>query len=363
MGAVAESPFDETLTESDIAGIFYTGGTTGAAKGVVLTQGNLLANTYHSQMLMPLDADACYLVRRPDLPRRRVDLGAQCIGLGARQVILEAFDPAVFLDLSSARASRPRWGCRPCWRPRSRSSRPDPGRVDAGPVRARGVARRPRDAAPGDVGFPGAQFVHLYGATETAPLLTGLIHEERLLGGPLQKSCGQPVVGVELVVRGPDGRPLPDGEPGEVTPGAPTSWPATGTSPSRPRRRSRDGWYWTGDIGRLDEDGYLYLLDRSKDMVVSGGENVYCTEVEDALYAHPMVLEATVFGDPRRPLGRGRPCRRRAPRGRVTVEELDRPTAGSASPATRCRAPSLQTSPCRSPVRARSSSASLRADW
>ena len=60
----------------------------------------------------------------------------------------------------------------------------------------------------------------------------------------------------------------------------------------------RDGWYWSGDVGRLDDDGHLFLLDRSKDMIISGGENVYCTEVEDALYTHPAVLEATVFGIP-----------------------------------------------------------------
>ena len=59
-----------------------------------------------------------------------------------------------------------------------------------------------------------------------------------------------------------------------------------------------DGWYRSGDIGYLDEDGYLFFVDRAKDMIVSGGENVYCTEVEDALYTHPAVLEATVFGVP-----------------------------------------------------------------
>jgi len=60
----------------------------------------------------------------------------------------------------------------------------------------------------------------------------------------------------------------------------------------------RDGWYWSGDVGRLDEEGFLFLLDRSKDMIISGGENIYCTEVEDAIYTHPAVLEATVFGIP-----------------------------------------------------------------
>ena len=68
--------------------------------------------------------------------------------------------------------------------------------------------------------------------------------------------------------------------------------------PDETERALRDGWYWTGDVGRLDEAGHLYLHDRSKDMIISGGENVYCTEVEDAIYSHPKVLEATVFGIP-----------------------------------------------------------------
>ena len=65
----------------------------------------------------------------------------------------------------------------------------------------------------------------------------------------------------------------------------------------------RNGEYWTGDLGYMDDDGYLYLVDRCKDMIVTGGENVYCTEVEDALYRHPAVLEAAVFGVPRREMG------------------------------------------------------------
>ena len=68
--------------------------------------------------------------------------------------------------------------------------------------------------------------------------------------------------------------------------------------PEQTEAALRDGFYWTGDVGRLDENGYLFLLDRSKDMIISGGENIYCTEVEDAIYTHPAVLEATVFGIP-----------------------------------------------------------------
>lgn len=177
------------------------------------------------------------------------------------------------------------------------------------------VLRRAVDA------LPAAQFVHLYGATETSPLLTGLRHEERRLGGAQQKSCGQPVIGVEVVVRRPDGTPCPDGEPGEVTARGPNVMAGYWNKPDQTAAALRDGWYWTGDVGRLDDEGYLYLLDRSKDMIVSGGENVYCTEVEDALYTHPMVLEATVFGVPHERWGEAVHAVV-VPRGEVTPDEL-----------------------------------------
>src|SRR4029453_15220007 len=89
----------------------------------------------------------------------------------------------------------------------------------------------------------------------------------------------------------------------------------------------RDGWYWTGDVGRLDGEGYLFLLDRSKDMIISGGENVYCTEVEEALYTHPLVLEATVFGIPHERWGEAVHAVV-VPRGAVDPEKLIPPRRG-----------------------------------
>ena len=88
------------------------------------------------------------------------------------------------------------------------------------------------------------------------------------------------------------------GEPGEVTVRGANVMIGYWNKPEQTEASLRDGWYWTGDVGRLDAEGYLFLLDRSKDMIISGGENVYCTEVEDAIYTHPGVLEATVFGIP-----------------------------------------------------------------
>jgi acyl-CoA synthetase (AMP-forming)/AMP-acid ligase II len=101
-----------------------------------------------------------------------------------------------------------------------------------------------------------------------------------------------------VVIRDHRGDPVPVGEAGEVTVRGANVMTGYWNKPEQTEKALRDGWYWTGDIGRMDPNGYLYLLDRSKDMIVTGGENVYCTEVEDVIYRHPAVLEATVFGIP-----------------------------------------------------------------
>ena len=124
-------------------------------------------------------------------------------------------------------------------------------------------------------------------------------HEEQRLDGPRAKSCGQPAPGVDLRIVDADGRPVAAGEVGEVVVRGPNVMAGYWNKPEQTAAAMLDGgWYRTGDVGYLDDDGYLYLVDRAKDMIISGGENVYCTEVEDALYTHPAVLEATVFGIP-----------------------------------------------------------------
>jgi long-chain acyl-CoA synthetase len=146
--------------------------------------------------------------------------------------------------------------------------------------------------------FPGARLLHIYGATETAPIATTLLGVEDVLDGPQARSCGQPAVGVDVEVRALDGARLAPGEVGEVVVRGPNVMGAYWNKPEQTAAVLRDGWYATGDLGYMDEQAFVYLVDRAKDMIVSGGENVYCTEVEDVLYRHPEVLEAAVFGVP-----------------------------------------------------------------
>lgn len=290
---------DGAVTEHDLAGLFYTGGTTGVSKGVMLTHRNLIANAWNMQTTQPLTAADRYLVMAPMFHAAGSISLLQSIFVGACQVIVPAFDPGTMLDLVEHERITQTLGVptmvaasvdEQIERPRDVSSFHT--YAHGGSPIAVEVLRR------GARAFPGTAFVHLYGATETSPLLTGLPDEIELLGTEREKSAGQPVMGCEVVIRDADGNALPPGAPGEVTVRGANVMAGYWNKPEQTAAALRDGWYWTGDVGRLDEEGYLFLLDRSKDMIISGGENIYCTEVEDALYTHPAVLEATVFGIP-----------------------------------------------------------------
>jgi long-chain acyl-CoA synthetase len=146
--------------------------------------------------------------------------------------------------------------------------------------------------------FPTAELMHIYGATETAPIATVLPHEEEILDASQARSCGQPAVGVEVEVVDLDGAPLPPGEVGEVAIRGDNVMAGYWNKPEQTAAALRDGWYRSGDLARADERGFIYLVDRANDMIITGGENVYSTEVEEVLYRHAAVLEAAVFGIP-----------------------------------------------------------------
>ena len=148
--------------------------------------------------------------------------------------------------------------------------------------------------------FGGAELMHLYGTTETAPIATIMAHEETLLDTPQARSCGQPAIGVEVRVL--DDESGGDGGCGRRRRGADPRRERDGRLLEQARGHGR-GHGATAGIAPATwatwtSASFLYLVDRAKDMIVSGGENVYSTEVEEVLYGHPAVLEAAVFGIP-----------------------------------------------------------------
>jgi long-chain acyl-CoA synthetase len=300
LAGATPADFPDDVGEDDVAGLFYTGGTTGASKGVMLRHRSLVANAMHLQAAMPFEPDTRFLLVAPMFHLAGTIAVLACVWHGARQVVMEAFDAAAALDLIERERVTvtqvvPSMLAAMCEeqlaRPRDVSSLEllTFGGAPSATETLRRAARL----------FPDAELMTMYGATETAPIVTTLRGLHRLLDGPQARSCGRPTVGVEARVVDPQERtPVAAGEVGEVAVRGPNVMAGYWRKPEQTAAVLADGWYHTGDLGYLDEEGYLYLVDRAKDMIVTGGENVYSTEVEDALYRHPAVLEAAVFGIP-----------------------------------------------------------------
>jgi acyl-CoA synthetase (AMP-forming)/AMP-acid ligase II len=146
----------------------------------------------------------------------------------------------------------------------------------------------------------GAEFIQNYGMTETTGTICVLPPEDHSVeGNERMRSAGKPLPGVEMIIRGSDGRPLPPREIGEICTRSSNNmlgyWKLPEATAST---MDADGWVATGDVGYMDEDGYVYMYDRAKDMIITGGENVYPAEVESGIYGHPDVLEVAVIGVP-----------------------------------------------------------------
>lgn len=300
VAAASPVPLGTGVESSSLAGLFYTGGTTGASKGVMLTHANLIANAINELIACGFtDADS-YLVMAPMFHAAGTVAVLSMIWAGGTQVMLGAFDPAKALELIETHHVTATLGV-PTMIAALADTQLASGR-DVSSLRhlshggspiASEVVRRAAKA------FGDAELVHLYGATETAPLATALRDEQELLDSPLIRSCGPAVIGVEVRVATLEGTdPLPDGDIGEVLVRGANVMAGYWNKPEQTAAVLVDGWYRTGDLGWMDDQGRVYLVDRAKDMIVTGGENVYSTEVEEVLFLHPDVKEACVFGIP-----------------------------------------------------------------
>jgi long-chain acyl-CoA synthetase len=134
--------------------------------------------------------------------------------------------------------------------------------------------------------------------TEASAVLTFLTADDHRRGGEVLRSAGRPVPGVVLSVQDEEGNVLPAGETGEICARAGNFMREYWNRPEETAEAFRDGWYHTGDAGHIDAEGFVYLVDRVKDMIVTGGENVYSSEVEDAIGSHPGVEQVAVIGIP-----------------------------------------------------------------
>ena len=294
----AHAPMDDECGDAGaLACIFYTGGTTGRAKGVMLSHLNLVANFLMTHAVAPFDAETRFLHTPPMFHLADAGCLFGLVGLGATHIILPGFDPATALaaiarERVTALVVVPTMIGMLC-----EALRTNPTEISS--VRRLTYGASPISSAllkRAMAAFPNAQFVQAYGQTELSPVATVLDHADHLAGR--LRSAGRAIIGVDLAIVDADRRPLPPGAVGEVAARGANVMLGYWRQPALTAATIVGGWLTTGDAGYLDEDGYLYLVDRVKDMIISGGENVYSGEVENALMQHPAVLQCAVIGVP-----------------------------------------------------------------
>jgi len=284
------------------AAIFYTGGTTGTAKGVVLSHDNLIINFLAGAALEPFAPDCVYLHVAPMFHLADALMVFGPTLLAATHVILPRFDPALVVETIT------RCGVNTVLLVPTMIGMLDQYLRDS-PQTLTQVRRLTYGASPISESlmkralqmFPNARIVQAYGQTELSPVATFLMHENHVgTGGhPVKlRSAGRAIPGVELRIVGADLKGVPTGEVGEILVRGPNVMQGYWRKPQLTADTIVEGWVRTGDAGYLDAEGFLYLVDRVKDMIVSGGENVYSAEVENALAQHPAVLECAVIGVP-----------------------------------------------------------------
>jgi long-chain acyl-CoA synthetase len=289
----------------DLAWLFYTSGTTGRPKGVMLSHGNLVAMT----MCYLADVDHatpndCSLYAAP------ISHGAGLyhfphVRMGGRHVVPESggFDPDEVLNLGRQLGNvvmfaAPTMVRRLVDAAKRRGENGEGIRTiiyGGGPMYLADI----REA----IAVMGQRFVQIYGQGESPMTITALSREwhgpadhPRYLERLASVGTAQSVMSVRIT--GPDGRPLSAGETGEVEAKGTAVMLGYWNNPKANAETLKDGWLRTGDVGRLDEDGFLTLSDRSKDVIISGGTNIYPREVEEALLTHPDVREVSAIGVP-----------------------------------------------------------------
>ena len=307
---------DVVLEPDDDVTIFYTSGTTGKPKGALGTHRNICGNlmslafaqargALRSGAPFPPPADAPQNAQLISVPFFHAtgchSVLAANTAFGGKLVMMYKWDPERALELIE-RERISSFGGVPAmvWQV---LETPSFGKRDLSCVRS--IAYGGAPAAPELVRrikevFPSVAPGNGYGLTETSSVSTfnfGTDYERK------PDSVGVPVPVCEVRIVGPDGRDVPVGDVGEIWIKGPNVVKGYWNKPAETAETFTAGWLHSGDLGRVDDEGFVYIVDRAKDMVIRGGENVYCVEVESVLYDHPDVIDAAVFGIPHKVLG------------------------------------------------------------
>ncbi len=299
---------DERLAEAapdDVVLQLYTSGTTGFPKGALLTHRSLLGTVEKGSLTGESwsgwdDSDVC-LIAMPLFHIGGTGWALHALAAGASGVVLARPDIALMIDaIGRFRVTKmfavPAVLNMIVQHPKTLAG------ADLSSVTEMlyGASPIPLDVLKGAMrAFPNASFIQCYGATETSGTVVYLPPSDHdVAGNERMRGCGKPFPGNDLRIVDAKLNPLPPREVGEIAVRSVSVMQGYHGNPEASAKAIRDGWYLTGDAGWMDEDGYLYIHDRVKDMIVSGAENIYPAEVENALFAHPAVRDAAVIGVP-----------------------------------------------------------------
>ncbi len=286
----------------DLSGLYYTGGTTGLSKGVMLSHANQVINALQTCRAFMMDTHSIYLNVAPMFHAANMIGMLNATMAASRHVFIPMFTPEGVLGVIEK--ERVTHGVMVPTMINMVFHAPGFDDYDlssletilyGGSPMAESVIARVREA------LPEARMIQAYGLTETSPILTSLGPEYHTFDGPRAgrtRSAGQVVPATELRIEDEDGNICAPGVVGEICTRGPNIMQGYWNLPGQTNDAMRGGWFHTGDGGYMDEEGFLFISDRMKDMIVTGAENVYSIEVENALYQHPAVESCAVIGIP-----------------------------------------------------------------
>ena len=285
--------------DGDMAGIFYTGGTTGFPKGVMQSHRAIWASALGTMPAFTMNRDSAYLHVAPMF--HMADF-AGSMGLtlcAGKNVMLESFDAGLVLQTFGK--ERITHSLLVPAMIKMVLNHPDAATADMSSMVCILYGASPMPAATLEQcmsTWPTLGLAQAYGQTELAPVATILSMEDHKVGGERLKSAGRPTAVTDIRILDEAGEDCPSGVSGEIVVRGPHAMIGYWNKPEETERALRNGWVFTGDAGYLDDNGYLFIVDRVKDMVVTGGENVFTTEVENAVISHPAVQDVAVIGVP-----------------------------------------------------------------
>jgi fatty-acyl-CoA synthase len=288
-----DSDLDYPVAMSDVALIMYTSGTTGRPKGAMLTHGNIIWNNINALLADDATSEEITLVVAPLFHIGGLNVTPLLAFLkGATVVMEQMFEPGMVLENIEKYRVTSMFGVPAMYL--FMAQHPDFATRDLSTIRVLSCGGAPVPEALIKIyAARGLPFNQGYGLTETAPFASFLpssMATEKL------GSAGIAPFFTDVKIVDDDGREVPDGERGEIVVRGPNVMKGYWNRPDATAEVLIDGWFHTGDVGIRDADGYFFIVDRKKDMIISGGENVYPAEVEDALYQHPAVKEVAVIG-------------------------------------------------------------------